>query len=82
MRAVQTPMFKTMSFKLLFKHWIFGLILLTCAPISQAQTEALPLDLIELLGELDDEDSALDVALTEIELKKNEKTTQPNEVKK
>lgn len=67
---------------MLFKHWIFGLILLTCAPISQAQNEALPLDLIELLGELDDEDSALDVALTEIELKKNEKTTQPNEVKK
>ena len=82
MRAVQTKMFKTVSFKLFFKYWLYGLVLLSYVPISQAQTEALPLDLIELLGELDDEGSALDVALTEIELKKNEKTTQPNEVKK
>ena len=71
-----------MTFKLFFKYWLYGLVLLSYGPISQAQTEALPLDLIELLGELDDEDSALDVALTEIELKKNEETTQPNEVKK
>ena len=59
-----------------------GLILLTFFQLSHAQTETLPLDLIELLGELDDEDDALNTALTEVELKKSKETTQPNEVKK
>lgn len=77
MRAVQK-----MTFKLLFKYWIVGLTLLTCAPNSQAQTEEIPLDLIELLGELDDEDNVLDAALTEIEVKKSKEKIQPNEVKK
>ena len=59
-----------------------GLIFLTYAQLSYAQAEALPLEMIELLGELDDEDGALDTALTEIELKKSKVITQPNEVKK
>ncbi len=51
--------------------------------LSHAQTEPLPLDLIELLGEFDagelDDDDALNAALTEIEMKKTKATTQPNE---
>ena len=62
--------------------FLSGLILLTCVQLSHAQTEALPLDLIELLGELDDDEDALNTALTEIELKKSKEITQPNEVKK
>ena len=62
--------------------FLSGLILLTCVQLSHAQTEALPLDLIELLGELDDEDDALNMALTEIEMKKSKEIIQPNEVKK
>ena len=60
--------------------FLSGLIFLTCVQLSHAQTEALPLDLIELLGELDDEDDALNTTLTEIELKKSKKIIQPNEV--
>ena len=62
--------------------FLSGLIFLTYAQLSYAQAEALPLELIELLGELDDEDGALDTALTEIELKKSKVITPPNEVKK
>ena len=50
-------------------NFVSGLILLTYAQLSYAQAEALPLEMIELLGELDDEDGSLDTALTEIELK-------------
>ena len=67
--------------KLRLAKSLIGLIFLSYVPISQAQTEALPLDLIELLGELDDEDNALDTALSEIELEKSKETMQPYEVK-
>lgn len=59
--------------KLRLAKLLIGLIFLTFAQLSHAQAEALPLDLIELLGELDDEDNALDTALSEIELKKAKK---------
>ena len=62
--------------------FLSGLIFLTCAQLSYAQAEALPIEMIELLGELDDEDGALDTALTEIELEKSKVITPPNEVKK
>jgi hypothetical protein len=68
--------------KLLPSKLIFGFVFLACVQINQVQANELPLDLIELLGELNDEDDALDVALTEIELKKSKEATQPNEVKK
>lgn len=58
------------------------LIFISATQLSHAQVEALPLDLIELLGELDDEDHALDTALLEIELKKCKQVIQTNEVKK
>ena len=62
--------------------FLSGLIFLTYAQLSYAQAEALPLEMIELLGELDDEDGELDTALTEIELEKIKVITPPNEVKK
>lgn len=70
-----------MQVKLRLAKSLIGLIFLSFAQLSQAQAEALPLDLMELLGELDDEDNALDTALSEIELKKSKETMQPNEVK-
>ena len=68
--------------KLWLAKLLGGLIFISCVQLSHAQSEALPLDLIELLGGLDDEDDALDTALSEIELKKSKETTEPNEVKK
>ncbi len=74
------------TFKLLLKQLGFGLFLLASAPISHAQAEDLPMDLIELLGELDDgeldDEDALNAVLTEIEVKNSKKSTTPNEVKK
>ena len=72
---------KFLPAKLLPANLLIGLILFTSVPFSHAQDSELPLDLIELLGELDDDD-ALDAALLEIEIKKNSKVNQPNEVKK
>lgn len=69
-----------MPAKLLPANLLIGLILFTSVPFSHAQDSELPLDLIELLGELDDDD-ALDAALLEIEIKKNSKVNRPNEVK-
>ncbi len=70
---------KFLPAKLLPANLLIGLILFTSVPFSHAQDSELPLDLIELLGELDDD--ALDAALLEIEIKKNSKVNQPNEVK-
>lgn len=73
-------------FKLLLKQLGFGLFLLASAPISHALAEDLPMDLIELLGELDDgeldDDDTLNAVLTEIEVKNSKKSTKPNEVKR
>ena len=73
-------------FKLLLKQLGFGFFLLVSAPISHAQAENLPMDLIELLGELDDgeldDEDALNAVLTEIEVKNSKKSTKLNEVKK
>ena len=68
--------------KLCLAKLLGGLIFMTCVQLSHAQTEALPLDLIELLGELHDEEDALDTALAEIEVRTSKQTIQPNEVKK
>lgn len=57
---------------------LYKLLLLTLvfSPIAVAETEPLPLDLIELLGELDEEDSAiLDEAMQDISASS---TSKPN----
>lgn len=57
--------------RMLYKWRFFsGLLCLLLIPVAQAQTPSLPIDLIELLGELDNEDSAsLAVALEDIKPK-------------
>ncbi len=75
---------------MLYKWQLLGCLLsLLLMPSAQAQTPPLPIDLIELLGELDDEDSAsLEAALADIkpEIKPVYKATQsqplPQEIKK
>ncbi len=75
---------------MLYKWRLLGCLLsLWLTPAAQAQTPPLPIDLIELLGELDDEDSAsLETALADIkpEIKPEYKNTQsqalPQEIQK
>lgn len=65
---------------MLYKWRLLGYLLsLLLMPVAQAQTPPLPIDLIELLGELDDEDSAsLEAALADInpEIEPEYKATQ------
>ncbi|HOY70972.1 MAG TPA: hypothetical protein PL131_09395 [Methylotenera sp.] len=54
------------------------LLCLLLLPAAQAQTPPLPIDLIELLGELDDEDSeSLAAALADVQAEQNNTQSQP-----
>lgn len=69
-----------------YKWQLLGCLLsLLLTPTAQAQTPPLPIDLIELLGELDDEDSeSLQAALAEIKPEHKDMQSQalPQEIKK
>lgn len=75
---------------MLYKWRLFSCLLcLLLLPAAQAQTPPLPIDLIELLGELDDEDSAsLEAALADVkpeikpEYKESQSQALPQETKK
>lgn len=63
------------------RHWLAVLLLplsLACAEETEADP---PLELIELLGEIGEEDSDFDIAMSDIEGKTNEKGVHPQEVK-
>lgn len=50
-----------------FNPLILALLLLACTPLHAKENNALPMDLLELLGELDEEDQAsLEEALTDL----------------
>lgn len=61
-------------------QWLFVLMLLSL-PVAHAEESDPPLDLIELLGEMDEEDTDLDIAMSEVHGKMNEKGVHPQEVK-
>lgn len=50
-----------------FNPLILALLLLVCMPLHAKENTALPMDLLELLGELDEEDQAsLEDALSDL----------------
>ncbi len=59
------------------------LVLLLCLPSAYAEETETdpPLEFIELLGEMDEEDSDFDIAMSDIEGRTNEKGVHPQEVK-
>lgn len=62
------------------RHWLAIVILLSLFPVFAEEADP-PLELIELLGELGDEDSDFDIAMSDIEVKTNETGAHPQEVK-
>jgi len=55
--------------------------LLLSLPNVHAEESDPPLELIEMLGEADQVDGDLEIAMAEVEVKMNEKETHPQEVK-
>ena len=61
---------------------LFTLSMLLFLPVTYAKETAIPLDLLELLGELEDDDTeALEATLTEIELKDSQNKTKGTKAK-
>lgn len=61
-------------------HWLFMMMLLSL-PVAHAEESDPPLDLIELLGEMEEADTDLDIAMSDVQGKMNEKGVHPQEVK-
>ncbi|HAF44388.1 MAG: hypothetical protein A2100_03860 [Sideroxydans sp. GWF2_59_14] len=62
------------------RYWLF-MMLLQSLPAAHAEEAEPPLELIELLGEMEEEDTDLDIAMSDIHGKLNEKGVLPPEVK-
>jgi hypothetical protein len=62
------------------KSCLFVLLLLAL-PVAHADENDPPLDLIELLGEMENEDVDLDIAMSDIHAKTKEEGASPLEVK-
>ena len=57
------------------------MVLLLALPVAHAEDSDPPLDLIELLGEMENEDVDLDIAMSDIHAKMKEEGAPPLEVK-
>lgn len=62
------------------RYWITMALLLSL-PNVHAEENDPPLELIEMLGEADQVDGDLEIAMAEVEVKMNGKETHPQEVK-
>lgn len=74
-----------MLFRLLLTTMILLFIPMpqTQAQDTSTQAASTPLDLIELLGEIDDEDTeSLDAAISQVEIKSGQAKAYPQELKK
>lgn len=62
------------------KYWIAMAVLLALPNVHAEESDP-PLELIEMLGETDQVETELEIAMAEVEVKVNEKETHPQEVK-
>jgi hypothetical protein len=62
------------------KFWIALALLFSLSPAHAAETDDVTLEVIEMLGEIDDAEIELEIAMSDIE-KINERVTPPQEVK-
>lgn len=62
------------------RYWM-AMALLLALPNVNAEESDPPLELIEMLGETDQVEDELEIAMAEVEVKVNEKETHPQEVK-
>ena len=62
------------------RYWL-AMALLLSLPVVHAEESDPPIELIEMLGETDQVEGDLEIAMSEIEVKVNEKETHPQEVK-
>ncbi|MDO8989857.1 MAG: hypothetical protein Q7U91_09510 [Sideroxyarcus sp.] len=62
------------------KFWIALALLFALPPAHAAETDDVTLEVIEMLGEIDDAEIELEIAMADIE-KINERVTPPQEVK-
>lgn len=64
------------------RHWLAIYLLLSLFPAYAEETEAdPPLELVEMLGEMDEGDADFDIAMSNIEGKMNENGVHTQEVK-
>ncbi len=63
------------------RYWLMLGLLYLFPSAHAAEAEDASLEVIEMLGELDDEEVALDIAMSDIGEKLNEKIASPQEVK-
>jgi hypothetical protein len=61
-------------------HWLL-LVSLLVPPLAQAADNDPPLELLELLGEIDDEEVDLEIAMADVRGEATPKTKLPEEVK-
>jgi hypothetical protein len=62
------------------KYWM-AMALLFSLPVVHAEESDPPIELIEMLGETDQVEADLEIAMSDIEVKVTEKETHPQEVK-
>lgn len=60
---------------------LIAMALLFSLPIVHAEESDPPIELIEMLGEADQAEADLEIAMSDIEVKVTEKETHPQEVK-
>lgn len=63
------------------RHWIMLGLLFLLPAAHAAEADDPSLEVIEMLGELDEEEADLDIAMSDIGEKLNEKIASPQEVK-
>jgi len=62
------------------RHWV-AMALLLALPLAHAEEAAPPLELIELLGEMDEADADFEIALSDMNETQKVEVSHPQEVK-
>jgi hypothetical protein len=65
---------------MLARHWIMMGLLFSLPPVHAAEAEDTTLEIIEMLGESDDEIVDFEIAMSDINVKAGEKDALPQEV--
>ena len=66
---------------MLVKHWLAIGLLFTFTAAYAAETDDASLEVIEMLGEMGDEAADLDIAMSDVSIRTNEKDALPQEEK-